>query len=78
MEIAEFLLQFSKVYCLIGLVVAIPFLLIGIDRIEPSARGSYTFRPLLLPGIALIWPIVIYRWYILERSGNDKDEISTT
>ena len=42
-------------------------LLWGIDRIDPAARGSYTFRPLLVPGIMLLWPLVLRRWQTLEK-----------
>jgi hypothetical protein len=53
-------------YGLAGLVVALAFLLFGLDRIDPAARGAYGFRPLLLPGLVLLWPLVLVRWSILE------------
>lgn len=52
-----------------GAVVAVAFLGFGIDRIDPGSRGAYAFRPLLLPGILLIWPLVLWRWVRLERGG---------
>jgi len=55
-----------------GAAVAVVFLLIGIDRIDDSARGSYTFRPLLVLGIVLLWPLVLWCWLRLE-SGIDPD-----
>ncbi len=69
METAETLILLSQIYAGIGLLVAVPFLLFGIDRVEPSARGTFAFRPLLIPGVVLIWPIVLYRWGLLERAG---------
>ena len=33
-----------------------------IEAIDPVARGAYAFRPLLLPGLALLWPLVLRRW----------------
>lgn len=69
METAETLVLLSQIYGGIGLLVSVPFLLFGIDRVEPSARGTYAFRPLLIPGVVLIWPIVLYRWIALERAG---------
>lgn len=51
----------------LGLIVAMAFLVIGVDRIDENARGAYTFRPLLLPGLVLLWPMVAWRWYQLER-----------
>ena len=53
-----------------GLGVALVFLTVGIDRVEPNARGSYIFRPLLIPGVVLLWPLVLWRWFVLE-TGRD-------
>ena len=33
----------------------------------PDARGAYVFRPLLVPGVVLLWPLVLWRWQVLER-----------
>nr|WP_239479756.1 hypothetical protein [Actibacterium sp. 188UL27-1] len=46
--------------------ISVAFLFIGIDRIDEDARGAYIFRPLLVPAILLIWPLVLWRWYVLE------------
>ena len=54
---------------LYGIVLALAFLLWGIDRIDPAAAGAYAFRPLLLPGLVLLWPLVAVRWAILARRG---------
>jgi hypothetical protein len=52
---------------MIGIVVGVAFLFLGIDRVDPAARGSYAFRPLLLPGLVLLWPFVAARWFVLGR-----------
>jgi hypothetical protein len=52
----------------IGVVTGVAFLFLGIDHVDPAARGSYAFRPLLLPGLALLWPYVALRWFVLARS----------
>lgn len=52
-----------------GLVVALAFLLFGFDRIDPAARDAYLVRPLLVPGLVLLWPLVIWRWTALSRGG---------
>lgn len=67
MQTAELLIEIGRYYLYAGGAVAAIFLVIGIERIEPSAQGSYAFRPLLIPGICLIWPLVLYRWFHLER-----------
>ncbi len=50
-----------------GLIVAVAFLAVGIDRIDHAAAGAYTFRPLLIPGLILLWPLVVWRWVVLVR-----------
>jgi len=69
MQTSTFLIELGRYYLIAGGVVAALFLAIGIDRVEPSARGAYAFRPLLIPGICLIWPLVLYRWLVLEKHG---------
>lgn len=55
------------VYGGIGGVIALGFVLVGIDRVDPAAHGAYFVRPLLLPGLMLLWPLVLVRWIVLER-----------
>ena len=62
MSAAESLIAIAQTYCLIGAGVAALFLVFGIDRIDEDARGAYAFRPLLIPAVLLIWPIVLWRW----------------
>jgi len=59
----------ATAYGSVGIVLALAFLLWGLDRIDPAAAGAYAFRPLLLPGLVLLWPIVAIRWAILVRRG---------
>lgn len=68
------LITFAKAWLYAGTVVSVLFLLIGIDRIDEDARGSYSFRPLLVPGILLLWPMVLWRWWQLE-SGWSPDKL---
>lgn len=70
MNEAEAILIVLKGWAVIGAIVALVFLVIGIDRIDEDARGAYIFRPLLVPGVIIIWPLVLWRWYVLET---DKD-----
>ena len=67
MIVAENLIFAATCYGAIGAVVALAFLLIGVDRIDESAHGVYAFRPLLIPGIVLLWPLVLMRWRALEQ-----------
>lgn len=61
---SDWVLSLAWAYGAVGSVVAIGFLAFGIERIMPAARGAYAFRPLLLPGLVLLWPIVVWRWRV--------------
>lgn len=54
-------------YGVAGGIVALAFVFYGFDRIDTAAHGAYLMRPLLLPGLSLLWPIVVIRWITLER-----------
>lgn len=58
-----------QIYLGFGAATALVFLAFGIDRVDDSARGVWVFRPFLIPGILLIWPLVLVRWMQLERGG---------
>jgi hypothetical protein len=63
------LLALALAYGAVGLLIAAVFLLVGLDRVSPAARGAYAFRPLLVPGLVLLWPLVVVRWATLARTG---------
>ncbi|WP_299140177.1 hypothetical protein [uncultured Tateyamaria sp.] len=66
MDVAQALVMGMQTWGIIGAIVALIFLTIGIDRIDEDARGAYVFRPLLIPAVLLIWPIVLWRWWQIE------------
>ena len=68
MTTAGLLVWMASLWLYAGAIVATLFLLFGIGRIDESARGSFTFRPLLVPGILLLWPLVLWRWWLLEAN----------
>ena len=72
METAASILSFAEAWLWLGAAVAAVFLTIGIDRIDENARGAFIFRPLLFPAILLIWPLVLWRWAILETGRDDE------
>ncbi len=67
MQSAYLIFHVARIYAAIGCVVATAFLLYGIDRIDQSARGSFAFRTLVAPGVILLWPLVLLRWWALAR-----------
>ena len=66
MDQAQAIFFAFQIWCSIGAFIALFFLTIGIDRIDEDAQGAYVFRLLLIPAILLIWPLVLWRWFILE------------
>lgn len=54
-------------YLWIGIAVAVVFVIWGVGRVEPNARGAWAFRPLIVPGVVLIWPLVLWRWRQVEQ-----------
>ena len=61
-------------YAALAAAVALAFLTFGSERVDPAARGAYAFRPLLLPGLVLLWPLVLWRWRRLERGRRPAEE----
>ena len=51
------------IYLAVGLLVAVPMVVRGVERWDPQARGgSWGFRLLILPGSVALWPILLRRW----------------
>ena len=60
------------VYASLGLVFALPFVWLGVQRLDSEAQGSgIGFRLLILPGVAAFWPMFLYRW----RRGIDEPPV---
>ena len=59
---AQLVLTLATLYGAAGFGVAVAFLLFGLERGDDAARGAHAFRPLLLPGLMLLWPLVLWRW----------------
>lgn len=70
MTAATIIVTVCEIWIAIGLMVGVWFVIFEVGRIDPAARGAYTFRPLLLPGVALLWPVVLWRWRTLARGAS--------
>jgi hypothetical protein len=63
MSMVATLLILLAAYLVMGFLFAIPFVLVGVRRIDPHAtRGSWGFRVLIVPGSAFLWPLLAKRW----------------
>ena len=68
--LAEVLISAAAGYAAAGLAVGTTFLAFGLDRVDPAARGAHAFRPLILLGLALLWPLVLWRWVNARGAGS--------
>lgn len=56
-------------YAGLGLLLAVPMALRGVDRVDPAAaEGTWGFRVLALSGLIALWPLVLARWLKAGRS----------
>ena len=54
-------------YAGFGAATALAFVLVGVNRIDAAAHGAWLARLMWLPGLMLLWPVVLLRWIALER-----------
>ena len=51
------------IYTALGFVFALPFVSIGVQKIDPQAKGAKLgFRLLIFPGVIAFWPILLKGW----------------
>ena len=62
--VASWLVGLGAVYIALGVVFALPFVTLGVGRVDPAAaRGTVGFRIIVLPGVVALWPLLLRRWY---------------
>ena len=60
--IVVWLVRLAGAYLVLGILVAIPFVLRGAGRIDPAARdAAWGFRLIILPGVIALWPLFVMR-----------------
>jgi len=66
--ISTLLVTLVGIYVLIGILVALPFILRGAGWLDPAAaQGSAGFRILILPGAIALWPLLLWKWAAAVR-----------
>ncbi len=62
-EVVEWMIKAVRGYLLAGLIFAIPFVIFGVQRVDPDARGwNIGFRLIIIPGMCVFWPLFAVRW----------------
>ncbi|MFM1804542.1 MAG: hypothetical protein RL136_1421 [Planctomycetota bacterium] len=68
--LVEFLVESAAIYAALGLVFALAFSWRGAAVVDPVAHGSTLgFRVLVVPGAALLWPLLAVRWWRAAMGG---------
>jgi hypothetical protein len=50
-------------YVGLGLLFALAFVWVGVERLDAQAQGAgIGFRLLILPGVVAFWPLLLRRW----------------
>ena len=69
MTAAETFVDSLAAYAALGMVFAIAFAAIGVGRVDPVAKDSrVSFRLIIIPGVAALWPLILARWIQAGRS----------
>jgi len=61
--LANIVVYALEIYTGLGLIFAVLFVWIGVQRLDSEAQGSGVgFRLLILPGVTAFWPMFLLRW----------------
>lgn len=68
---ADFILLAAAAYAVPGMAFAILFVFAGVGRVDRVAIGApWTFRLLIWPGAAALWPMMLLKWIHAARSAH--------
>lgn len=68
-QIATLILLTFAAYASLGLLIAIAFVALGVNRVDPAARAApIAFRLLIIPGSIALWPWVLSVWLKARRT----------
>ncbi len=75
MEAADFILLAAAAYAVLGAVFGVLFITVGIGRVDHAAmHAPWSFRLLIWPGAAALWPFMLLRWKRAMRSTAREDK----
>jgi hypothetical protein len=63
------LLNIVGLYLLLGLLFSLVFLWKGLNRVDPTTKGSsFYFKLLIIPGMIVFWIFFLGRWIKNKRT----------
>lgn len=67
---AEIVARAMEAYAAAGLLFALAFLTVGMQRLDSRTRETRIgFRLMILPGVMILWPLLLRRWIGARRGG---------
>lgn len=69
MGAANVILLATATYAVLGLCFGVVFVTLGVGRVDRAAIGApWSFRLLIWPGAAALWPLMLRKWIRAVRS----------
>ena len=63
MFFAHLILAIAAVYAAVGVLFALAFVTVGVERIDHAVHGApLGFRVLILPASVALWPLMLTKW----------------
>ena len=63
MRAAQWFVNILAAYAAAGALFAVPFVTVGIQRVDPVAEHApIGFRLMVMPAAAALWPMLLMRW----------------
>ncbi len=69
--IASMVVWTGTAYSAIGLTFAVAFVTKGVAKVDHAATNApWSFRLLIVPGVAALWPWMLGRWIIASKEAS--------
>ena len=63
MSAIEVIVWVAGVYMALGLIFSIIFVILGVSKVDPAAKGTgFGFKLIIIPGLLVFWPLFMMRW----------------
>ena len=74
MGTGDIILLATAAYAILGAVFGVLFVTAGVGRVDHAAIGApWSFRLLIWPGVAALWPLMLMKWIRANRSAAGRE-----